>query len=161
MSSDERTRGFTLGHERSQARRSIMRRRSCLCRKFSAVAAAALAAWFEADTPVSASAQRTEGLQQSNRAMARVGCTRFAESVLCAGGLRCCSWARVPQPIKVPPLSADRTQGGSGVRLRGRQAPRFLKAPVKSSTFRKRSQEGFDGKSPLYVLELYPYTLQP
>ena len=23
------------------------------------------------------------------------------------------------------------------------------------------SQEGFEGKSPLYVLELYPYTLQP
>ena len=26
---------------------------------------------------------------------------------------------------------------------------------------RVRSQEGFGGKSPLYVLELYPYTLQP
>ena len=25
---------------------------------------------------------------------------------------------------------------------------------------RLRSQEGFDGKSPLYVLELYPYTVR-
>ena len=103
-----------------------MRRRSCLVLKFSAVAAAALAAWFEADTPVEGRrAAHLLGLLKCGTSRLRAapaGSTLFAESVLCARGFVVARASAFHSLSKYLRFARTRTRGWQRGPLRVRQA---------------------------------------
>ena len=63
MSSDERTLGFALEHERSPSLKEHHAPTVILCRQFSGVAAAVIAAWFEASVLEGGSAAIYRGVE--------------------------------------------------------------------------------------------------